>query len=440
MKTFLFLALTLVTAKAGVEPPSTPDDQAQASPVWTPPFVAAPAPSTAPRFDAVAAPQPAPAPRVVQPSQPPPDISPSTTADKASLEQPAVTLAATRDASNAASQQDKVVPPPNAPLPSPTPSDLVSDLAAREDEPVRLTMDEAAGVQMTNMWRARARDYQSQSSDDGAVQFVFSKEIPSVVCAVLQVTDVALEPGEAITSISTGDNLRWSVENVVSGEAAGQQPHLVIKPFARGLTTSVVVTTTRRTYHLSLRSTDRDYMHEVSFAYPGEPPKQAAPPQKETKPPQINVAMTQEVPTPEKKPSVRAQLASELPRERASARRDPQSNGEWVQDPDSYRIEGNPRWRPTTVYNDGKKTHIVMTEEMTKTEAPALLVLRRNNYAFGYDKVLSNYRVQHKTYSVDTVFDRAILVSGRDKVTIVRVPGKVRQLKNVEPINAGTAK
>jgi hypothetical protein len=59
---------------------------------------------------------------------------------------------------------------------------------------------------------------------------------------------------------------------------------------------------------------------------------------------------------------------------------------------------------------------------------------------FGFDKVLANYRVQHKTYIVDTVFDRAILVSGRDKVTLIRVPGKVHEIKNVEAANAGTGK
>ena len=120
-------------------------------------------------------------------------------------------------------------------------------------------------------------------------------------------------------------------------------------------------------------------------------------------------------------------------------RRDP-PGVEYTQDPDTYRISGNPRWRPINVYNDGRKTYVVMTEEMTETEAPALLVLRRNNYLFGYDKVLANYRVQHKTYIVDTVFDRAILVSGRDKVTLIRVPGKLHEIKNVEAANAGTGK
>ena len=116
----------------------------------------------------------------------------------------------------------------------------------RQDQPLTLTLDEADGVEMTKEWRERAKEFESQNMTDGAVQFKWPAEIPSIVCAVLQVTDVALEPGEAITSVSTGDNLRWSVEAVVSGEGAAQQPHLIVKPFDRGLMTSVVATTTRR--------------------------------------------------------------------------------------------------------------------------------------------------------------------------------------------------
>src|SRR5260370_32013361 len=156
---------------------------------------------------------------------------------------------------------------------------------------------------MTQEWRDRAKNFESQNTTDGAVQFTWPAEIPSIVCAVLQVTDVALEPGEAITSVSTGDNLRWSVEAVVSGEGPGQQPHLIIKPFDRGLVTSVVVTTTRRSYHLTRRSTDQQSPHAVSFTYPGAPQKQAAPPPAPGQKPKVNLALTQEVatpPTPEK--------------------------------------------------------------------------------------------------------------------------------------------
>jgi len=193
-------------------------------------------------------------------------------------------------AGNAANQQEATPSPVAAVVPAER-SDLLSTLANRQDQTVTLSIDEAAGVEMTREWRERAKNFETQNMTDGAVQFTWPQEIPSIVCAVLQVTDVALEPGEAITSVSTGDNLRWSVESVVSGDGATQQPHLIIKPFDRGLTTSVVVTTTRRSYHLTLRSTDQAYMHEVSFTYPEEPQKPAAPEQK----PKANVALTEEV-------------------------------------------------------------------------------------------------------------------------------------------------
>jgi type IV secretion system protein TrbG len=300
------------------------------------------------------------------------------------------------------------------PTPAPTPKpDLLKTLADREDRPTILSDDEARAVGMTEAWRERTSYYQSQSSL-GAVQYTWGEELPSVVCAVLQVTDVSLEPGENVTSVSVGDNLRWSVEAVTSGQGADEQPHLIIKPFSRGLETSVVVTTTKRTYHLSLRSTDEAYVHEVSFRYPGEL--------------KTTVAFTQATPAPTpalpKPPSHRENDDPNLPASGHRAAADP----ELVTDPDTYRIIGSARWKPAGVKNDGRKTYIFMTEQMKRTEAPALLVLRRNKYLFGYDKVLANYRLQHKTYIVDTIFDRAILVSGQDKVTIFRIPGKTRTI------------
>src|SRR5271166_1313196 len=231
-------------------------------------------------------------------------------------------------AGNAADQQDaQPAASPVAAVDPPHP-DLLSTLANRQDQPLTLTIDEAAGVEMTREWRDRAKEFESQNMTDGAVEFRWPAEIPSIVCAVLQVTDVALEPGEAITSVSTGDNLRWSVEAVVSGEGPAQQPHLIIKPFDRGLATSVIVTTTRRSYHLTLRSTDQQYMHAVSFTYPSEPEKQATPaPEQKAK---VNVALTQEVDppaTPEKK--LAHKTSDDLPR--GKVRRDPPGAPQFTQ-------------------------------------------------------------------------------------------------------------
>ena len=62
---------------------------------------------------------------------------------------------------------------------------------------------------------------------------------------------------------------------------------------------------------------------------------------------------------------------------------------------------------------------------MAQTEAPTLLVIRKDGDAFSDDEsVMVNYRVQNNRYIVDTLFDKAILVAGvgdsQDRVTITR--------------------
>jgi type IV secretion system protein VirB9 len=67
-----------------------------------------------------------------------------------------------------------------------------------------------------------------------------------------------------------------------------------------------------------------------------------------------------------------------------------------------------------------------MPETMAQTEAPTLLVVRREGGVFEDDEtVMVNYRVQGDRYIVDTVFDKAIMIAGvgsnQDTVTIQRV-------------------
>ena len=90
-----------------------------------------------------------------------------------------------------------------------------------------------------------------------------------------------------------------------------------------------------------------------------------------------------------------------------------------------YELSGSASWKPVRVYNDGRKTIIEMPGTMQQTEAPTLLVVRKEGGLFTDDEtVLVNYRVQGNRYIVDTVFDRAILIAGvgssQDRVTISR--------------------
>jgi Conjugal transfer protein len=117
-----------------------------------------------------------------------------------------------------------------------------------------LTEEERAGVAITQAWRDKSYEtLVGQPGSNSSVQFRFGQSLPSIVCAILQVTDIELQPGEAVTHINLGDSTRWSVESALSGSGADQVEHLIIKPRDIGLSTSLVVTTDRRTYHLLLR-------------------------------------------------------------------------------------------------------------------------------------------------------------------------------------------
>lgn len=99
---------------------------------------------------------------------------------------------------------------------------------------------------------------------DGKVVFLFGQVQPSVVCSPLHVCDIELEPGEIVRDVLLGDTVRWKVEPATSGAPGGQAVHLIVKPSEAGLVTSMVVTTSRRTYHIQLKSHATQYMARVS--------------------------------------------------------------------------------------------------------------------------------------------------------------------------------
>jgi len=231
----------------------------------------------------------------------------------------------------------------------------------------------------------------------GVVRFPFGSVQPSIVCAVLQVCDVALQPGEQVNGIQLGDAARWSVEPAISGAGPTETMHLIIKPLDVGLETSLAVHTNRRSYHMRLRSHRTEYMPLVAFTYPEDQ--------------QAKWDMAK----------LREQKAEQ-------ARQDntiPQT-GEYLGNLNfEYSVDGSVAWKPTRVYNDGKKTIIEMPTAMSQTEAPTLLVVRKDGGLFSdAETVMVNYRVQNNRYIVDSVFDKAILVAGvgssQDRVTITR--------------------
>ena len=274
------------------------------------------------------------------------------------------------------------------------PGDELADKFFSKNNPT-LTSQEKAALAIGKRWAAgSASGIKPVSGPNGAVRFLYGAQQPSIVCAVLQVCDVALQAGEQVNSINLGDTARWTVEPAITGSGATETQHLIIKPLDVGLETSLVVTTNRRTYHFKLRSHRTEYMPQVAFTYPED-------------------ALT-------KWDAIRTREARER-----DDKTIPQT-GEYLGDLSfDYDLDGSASWKPVRVYNDGRKTIIEMSKAMQQTESPSLLVVRKEGGFFSDDEtVMVNYRVQGDRYIVDTVFDKAILIagvgSGQDRVTITR--------------------
>jgi type IV secretion system protein VirB9 len=90
----------------------------------------------------------------------------------------------------------------------------------------------------------------------------------TITSAVLHLTDLALEPGEEfLGEVAAGDTVRWMVAN--AKDERGRQ-HLIVKPAKPGISTNMIVRTTRRTYLLELRSGEatEPFMMTVGWRYP----------------------------------------------------------------------------------------------------------------------------------------------------------------------------
>jgi len=184
------------------------------------------------------------------------------------------------------------------------------------------------------------------------------------------------------------------VDPAITGSGSNEVIHLIIKPMDVGLDTSLVITTNRRTYHIKLKSHRTEYMAKVRFAYPEE-----------------------------------AQAKFDIVRMREEKERNDRTiptTGEYLGDLNfSYEISGSAPWKPVRVFNDGRKTIIEMPKAMSQTEAPALLLVRKEGGLFSDDETtIVNYRLQGQRFIVDAVFDKAILIAGvgssQDKITITR--------------------
>ena len=240
---------------------------------------------------------------------------------------------------------------------------------------------EAKGTGISGRWRGGTGLVTRGA--DGKVMFLFGEIQPSIICAPLQVCDIELQAGEVVRDVLVGDTVRWKVEPATSGAVNDQAIHLIVKPSDAGLVTSMVVTTSRRTYHIQLKSHSSQYMARAGFEYP--------------------VDVTDKLADMNARLETRTIAGAGVPAERLNF---------------SYTVTGQASWRPTRVYSDGQKTYIQFPSSLSGQDAPVLFVV-----SGGQNRVV-NYRMKEGMMVVDYNVERAVLISGvgwqKQKISIKR--------------------
>jgi type IV secretion system protein VirB9 len=105
-------------------------------------------------------------------------------------------------------------------------------------------------------------------SPDGSHRYAYDGSIPTIPVGVGDSCDIEFEAGETIRRVFLSDTLRWKLADGVSD--ASNIPHLVVKPTATKLATTLTVLTDRRSYHIRLVSTPDRQAEYVRFTYPSK--------------------------------------------------------------------------------------------------------------------------------------------------------------------------
>lgn len=188
------------------------------------------------------------------------------------------------------------------------------------------------------------------------------------------ICDIRLQPGETISSVSAGDTTRWVIDRAKTGTGRNTVEHLFIKPIYTGITTNMVISTNMRSYQLTLVS-GNFYNPVVTWV--------------------MAKSFQQEM----KEEAIKSYAAI---------------NPEKLNFSYSFSKKDLP-WAPAKIFDDGLKTYIKMKAEVFSSDMPAFFVIDKKD-----NIVLTNYRVIKGTYIIDRIFDKAVLMVGKEKINIKR--------------------
>jgi len=216
------------------------------------------------------------------------------------------------------------------------------------------------------------------------------KQYP-IVCKVLGLSVLQLEDGEVPIGVPyLSDTLRWEITGDVWRTQDGKNIQLVmIKPLETGLSTNMVLVTTKRIYQIMLTSTRDSYMPMVRFRYPMQMTYM-----------QFNTMQT-------------------IEDERV--RKEKEDEGYYL----SYNYKiipglSRPEWTPTEVWDDGHKTYIRLPRGVLQMEYPTV---------FEGSRYIVNYRVNENVMILDKLIKKAALRLNGKRVSIEKMKGEAEDLR-----------
>jgi type IV secretion system protein VirB9 len=208
-------------------------------------------------------------------------------------------------------------------------------------------------------------------------------------CQPYRTTDLILEPGEEVLEMPfLSEDKVWEIGAGVSRKNGLDVQHFFLKPSITALTTSMIIITNRRVYHLLLKSYGDRYMTMVQWEYPARFPfviKQDAMNEQNRRINGVNTLAQDAV-------LVDPQFLSFDYRM-------------------TYSVFKKPLWLPRRIYDDGRKTYIELDQGMLNMESPVLFNKRNERI---------NYRVNKNLIIIDGLIEKVTLRRGKEKITVVK--------------------
>ena len=215
---------------------------------------------------------------------------------------------------------------------------------------------------------------------DGTILYPYGLAEVYLRAKRMMYSKIILQEGEKIMSAAAGDTTRWNILPNYIGNATNYTPVVLVKPFMGGLQTSLSIITDKRDYDIAIQSVDAgDYMPRIGFYYPQD------------KADAVNVGLP-----PDKIEN--------------NTSKQPKINIENIKY--DYKIKGDQKlsWYPTSVFEDGNKVFIRMSDQVDRSQLPVFMMIDRS----GQTEVV-NYRYFKPYYVVDTIFEKGVLILGTDK-------------------------